>query len=151
MRRLLTIAVALAGLAGPALAGDADYQEGSASRDYGYVGYPAGHGYGGYGGYDRGYGYGFGLGFGYGGGYARDYGYGPSGYPPPAYPTGYGYGGHGGYGYAGYGNGYAPYGYAGYGNGYAPYGYAYGRGSWGGRRAWRRHRCGCYYYDDDYR
>lgn len=116
MRRVLIIAAALAGLAGPALAGDPDYQEGSASHDYGYAGYTPRHESGGY---ERGYAFGSSSGYGYGGGY------GPTGYAYPSRAPGYGYG---------YGHG-----------------YGYGRGQGGRRHGSRRHHCGCYYYDDDYR
>jgi hypothetical protein len=128
MKRLLIIAAALVSVAGPALAADSDYQEGSASRDYGYAGSTPRHDEGGRG-YVRSYGYGYGYG-GYDDSRAQ------TGYAWPAQAPGYGYGG---YGYSGY---------AGGGYGYAPYGQAYQR-SYAGRHG--RHRCGCYYYDDDYR
>ena len=91
MKRLLIAAAALASLAGSAQAQDSNYQEGSASRDYGYVGYASSsrHGerwssYGGYGGQSPSYGYrssapaygsdGYGRSYGYGQG--SSYGYG---------------------------------------------------------------------------
>ncbi len=149
MRQFVITALALASLAGPALAqsegGDYAYQSGPSSRDYGYVGdaRTGGRDYEG----RSGYGYGGAYGNGGYGGYS-------SGYAPPSYAPGQGYGG--GYGYSGYGG----YGGSGYGDqqqGYGGYGYgrpshAYGGNGYGYpvRHSRRRHRCGCYYYDDDY-
>ena len=127
MKRVLILAVALAGFAGAAVAGDSDYQEGSSSRDYGYVGYaPRGYDGAGYG--YRGYGY-------------SDYGYSNYGYPNSgSYRPSYSYSD----GYSGDGYGYRD------GYGYGPSAYDGGRSRY---RHTRRQRCGCRYryYDDDYR